>query len=228
MSEILTNVSLTDRQLMLLDGKVDDKTQGYVDKAKERLALGNIKGVPDKFQEFTKLLIQHISEKGKLTKRSADVSHCQICDRRADYDTYSRTSRHHRKGETNYDKRIYLRGVELAEVNVIFTGLPTLGMCNLCYTEYEPILLNEVLPTLVGEFSTRLTNKKPEYTYSQHKHCTKCNWNGHELEMGRLPTLMGDGFYYGVCPNCKERNAIFSSTIIETVPGFELVKVKTD
>lgn len=62
----------------------------------------------------------------------------------------------------------------------------------------------------------------PLWTRHSNRRCTKCGWEGHEGEMGRLMTLMGDGYYPALCPECGAGDRLFSRDV-ETRDGFTVV-----
>jgi hypothetical protein len=64
---------------------------------------------------------------------------------------------------------------------------------------------------------------QPLYTKQSNMKCSKCNWEGHEGEMGKLRTLMGDGWYAGKCPSCGVENTLFSN-VIKPTEGYVLTE----
>jgi rubrerythrin len=70
----------------------------------------------------------------------------------------------------------------------------------------------EVLLALPVEVDLRSWGKNGIRRWS-HAHCTKCDWRGHEGQMGMMPTIMHDGEYPAVCPNCGATNVLFSAPV---------------
>ena len=55
--------------------------------------------------------------------------------------------------------------------------------------------------------------------------CKLCGWEGHEGQMGRLPTLIGDGSYPAYCarrPECRAENG-WGRSDVERTGGFTIV-----
>ena len=55
--------------------------------------------------------------------------------------------------------------------------------------------------------------------------CKKCGWIGHDGQLGKLRTLLGDGYYLGKCPDCGAENHAFTVENIVALEGFEVVEV---
>lgn len=54
--------------------------------------------------------------------------------------------------------------------------------------------------------------------------CKRCKWTGHDGQLGKLRTLMGDGFYPGKCPSCGEERRPLGSDPFERLDGFDVVE----
>lgn len=216
-------LNLTDEELVILDGKCRPETQKYVDEAKVRLhTISLLSDVPADDAAFIARVLIEARTNGELCHRYTSMHQCEVCKVKKTYRTFSRRSRNHDKGDPDYDHPILIRGVELAKRFVIMEGYPTLGCCSKCFERLLPILsdkLESVECELPGQFATSTKYKK----YLNRK-CV-CGWVGHEGQMKRLPTLMGDGKYAGGCPSCGRENKLFGQTFISIEPGFVVVKV---
>jgi len=222
-------VELTDEELLLLDGKVSPEIQTLIDNIRDRLLIEK------KYSELSELeakLIQDVVEEAKKTYllifQYKRLRHCSTCNKSAGYAVYKRSSRHHRKGEPNYDKPLTFLGVELAKRFITWQGHATLGCCDSCFKKLQPYLTT----ALVG-FPVELPEElyaEGEFKYKAYRlaECTKCGWKGHEGQMGKSRTVMGNGFYPNTCPSCKSKNEILSSNPIVKIDYGKYVPVRIE
>ena len=98
-----------------------------------------------------------------------------------------------------------------------------LGCCHTCWTKLKPVV-GIALADVHAELPEELTGVPPRHKCFRRQKCTRCGWEGHEGQMRKLPTLTGDGAYYGGCPNCPAQNGLFCM-VIQTQPGFVVVDV---
>lgn len=220
-SVAMPSVTLTDKELVLLDGQCSEKVQSEVNLAKDRLeAASRLPDLSEAEAAFISDAVNEAKTNGVLVKRWTKVRHCKLCNSSAGYAKYTRSSRYHRKGQTDHSKPLYLSGVELADRFVVMTGYPTLGCCNNCYSKLQPILKDQ----LSGVQAKLPEELRGETTYDKkdNMECTKCGWTGHEGEMGMLQAIMG-GEYPGQCPKCDAQNLPFGRNYIEIRKGFTIV-----
>lgn len=218
----MTRVELTDDELTLLDGKCSDAVQADVDAAKLRLAsvesLGHL--TPER-AGFVADVVREALKSGRLTFCWRSLRLCDVCKRSDGYAPYKRTSRYRRKGDPDYSRPRTFRGVELKHGYVSVQGYARLGCCEDCFNATKASL-TEALADIRAEVPEAITGQPPRFRYSENQHCTTCDWKGHELQLGQLPTLMGDGYYRGKCPKCGAENRLFLHPI-KRVDGFQLV-----
>src|SRR5690606_2734789 len=115
-------------------------------------------------------------------------------------------------------------GVDLDRGFVTFSGYVWVGACDDCMEQHSD-LLRAFLADERVELPVQLsTPGRPRYRRHQNRRCTKCGWSGHEGEMRRLRTLLGDGSYPGGCPNCDAANVFLAGNVIERLDGFTIVE----
>src|SRR5690606_29356435 len=115
-------------------------------------------------------------------------------------------------------------GRELAFRYVSFQGYPTLGGCVECVESALPHIREALRGIPVQLPETLRPEGEPKRVKYQRRRCKKCGWEGHEGQMGRLPTMLGDGTYPGKCPSCGEKSGWLRDTF-ETLDGFDVVEV---
>lgn len=225
--ESTTVVFLTDRELILLDGKTTEKNQFEVDAAKSRLAAQErLSGLDPNVAAFVADVITEAKTNGELVFYYKQIRSCPVCQKSAGYAVRTRSSRRGWRGQPNYDRPLYLSGVELARRFVTTEGQVTVGACSDCYHAALPTIRKE-LEGIRAEISKHITGHEPLFKKHGNRECTKCGWTGHEGEMGKLDTLMGNGKYYGACPKCPAKNTLFDSGNIKTLQGFTIVDSPT-
>lgn len=207
----MTLYSLSEDEVLLLDGKVNEDVQKSIDKIKSRRSIENTLDIPEKYKKFVAEKIRVATDTQELRfTQGCKLSSCNICGKKKTYRTYTRNTKYHRKGEPNYDRPIDVYGVNL-------------GCCSSCWKEVRPYL-GKALEGVEAEISKTITGKDPEYKKYANIECSVCGWEGHEGEMGMLPALMG-GSYRGKCPKCGAKNIVFVTKIKRT-KGYTLVKVE--
>jgi hypothetical protein len=215
-------MNLLDIELVLLDGQCRPEIQKEVDAAKERLEVVlELVNIPPTVAGFIADVVREAKTGGKLSYRIVSLRKCEVCGHRCDYDIYTRYSSNHKKGDKNYDRPIMFNGIDLSNSLVSVRGYATLGCCLDCWKIAQPVLI-ERLKNVVSEIPEKITGEKPKFKRYKRKKCTECGWVGHEGQMRKLRTLMGDGYYPGGCPKCGVENSFFSPNKIESLNEFEL------
>ena len=222
-----TSVDLTDSELLRLEGI--ERLAEIVEAAKQRIAMSAMlpDGISDSDAAFVMKVVDKANTDGVIGWRWSKVRRCPVCRETDGYYAHSRTNNRRgiKKGEPNYDKPRYRRAVELAPGFVSFEGVVTLGCCTDCFDRLKPIII-ERLADIKCELPTQLVAPGSfRYIKCGNKHCESCGWEGHEGEMSRVPTLMGDGYYAGSCPQCKAQNKPFGNAIIVNGDGYTIVHV---
>lgn len=217
----LTNITLTDAELIHLDGRVGDKVQVAVEAARGRIALREAR--PDLAPRAAGLIADVVREanaNGEVVMWSRRMRHCPICNR---YAGYAKFKSGMRRGESDPKRPLVYQGWEFAPRFVTVDLRVTLGGCKDCV---DPLLpdIAEALRGVVAEVAPRLRAEgEPVRIKQDRRRCTACGWHGHEGEMGRKRTMMGDGTYPATCPSCGAENNPFGRTVIEREDGFVIV-----
>lgn len=220
----MPNITLTDEELLLLDGKCSENTQKEVIAALARIECAKSHPeLPEKLAKFIASAVDEARNEGQLIYRSCNIHTCKTCGKNGGYYKYPRNGRYHRKGESNYSKPRYISGVELADRFVIMQGNPAVGCCNECFEQVKPFLA-AALENIPCQVSERITGHPTRWKRYKKRECSKCGWTGHEGQLGKLPAMMG-GFYPGKCPSCGTENRLFGMDLVKSVNGFDLVEV---
>lgn len=212
-----TSVTLTDHELVLLDGAVSEKVQIQVDRAKARLAARTEH--PDLAPALAGFIADVVSEaesNGRITWGNVRLTQCRLCGRSAGYATVTKGPR---RGRPNYERPLTLPGKELAYRSLTVRGVARLGGCDECVTPLVSTIA-EALRDVDAEVPVGFRAPgAPVRRRYRNVRCLKCGWQGHQGQMGKARTLLGDGFYAATCPSCPARNTI-GRTEVETTDGF--------
>lgn len=216
-----TVVHLTDEHLQLLDGCGDEKVQEKVDAARARLDMTASTGLDAKVAAVIADAVESAKSKGALVWQMSKVSRCPVCERDRGYVKYKSGPR---RGQPNYDKRLYLPAIELVHSFVRMEGLLNVGACTECMEQLKPALI-EQLRDVRAQLPPQLQPEgAPTYRRLDVYEC-KCGWTGPESEMGRETTILGDGTFPSTCPVCANRRGLFSTDGPQVVSGeFVLVE----
>jgi len=198
-----TNVSLKYEELLLLDGKVSHGVQEIINKKKYEKSIG-----------FELPLMNEIISKsltsGQFNYRIDRMRSCSYCDKKYDYETYSRSSRRHYKGQKNMDKPLYYRGYQFNTGCLIFTN--TADICMDCEKKYD--IVNRIEKHILeNDLKIQLVNNKDKtmYVKDDMQICWKCGYPIYKSEFEDLPAMMG-GYYKGKCPHCGFEEKLFGPT----------------
>ncbi len=216
---------LTDDELVVLDGKCGEELQQEVDKAKKRIAARS--EFPELLNEesaFIASLVAEANQYGRLIFSRESIRTCKICGKNGGCAVRTRNGRHHRKGDKNYDKPLYLAGLEFAYRFVTMKGYPSLGCCVDCWNKIKPFAAKS-LAEVKAVIPEAITGFPPRFTYQSNMRCLSCGWEGHEGQMIHEPTIMGNGTYPARCPKCNALNSLFSLQV-KTTDGFTLEENK--
>jgi hypothetical protein len=215
-------LNLYEEEVLLLDGKVNGTAQIQVNNAK---LAAELKEYPFNKQQRKILveIVERAKEYGKLTRQYTSITHCGFCGRKDGYYQVRRTTKYKQKGEPDYNKPKVFGAYDYDSGFVRISNRVSKGGCLDCVKVIEPVL-KELLKDIPAELPPELASDRKWKKYDN-QHCTKCDWRGHEGEMGNLRTLMGDGYYKGKCPKCGAENGLFN-TIIKTDKGFTCICLK--
>jgi len=217
MSDPLHAVSLTDEELLLLDGRVAEKPQAEVDAAKRRIAARS-EGLTIRQSDLIAAVVAHALKEGTLRWTSKPIASCQICGRD---DGYRKFKSGQRKGQNDYKHRKTFQGRDLDTSFVTVQHRAFLGGCTDCMDALVPHLRAALADIAVDAPASLLGDDHPAFTKRRNRKCKKCGWQGHEGEMTQDRTLMGDGWFPSRCPECGTGGAF--NRDVEHVDGFVLV-----
>jgi hypothetical protein len=192
--------SLTDDQLLLLDGKADEKMQPVIDGIKLARSCGA--DVP-----LIGEVIAKAQEAGWMRIMKGYGRWCGVCGKSAGYALHTRNGRYHRKGDKNHDKPLNMAGVSFESSCI--TIRDHIDCCSECDTKKGisaaiiNLIVSQELPIEIRN------NERNLFTKDDERECWKCKAIIYESEMGKLQTLMGDGYYPGKCQKCGAESLAF-------------------
>lgn len=199
------SIDLTLEELLPLDGKVSDKAQEIINKAKQESSYGFDLPVMNE-------ILRNSEKSGMLTWRYKQVRSCSYCDKTYDYYTYPRSGRYHNKGDKNYDKPKYYSGIAFNEGFVTIQGYG--DMCSECASKHDVIhrlidyIIDNDLKIQIQKNDYRIT----KYLKDDIRICYQCGNEMQESKMGRKSTLMGDGTFPSKCPGCGAESSVFGKS----------------
>lgn len=203
----MKEVSLTHGELLLLDGKVNEKAQeviNYVKKINEFADIGN--------PVYAEIIVQALV-KGELTISYRDINRC-ACGAKTEY---RKITRGRRRGELDYDHPIRLYGTTFMDGFVVVKGHSEFGFCQSCGEKAKSTILDYIkahdLPIQTGTDSNWIKEEA--------KICRGCKEEIWQFDMGLEYTIMGDGRYYSACPKCGFKGGLFASH--ESAKKFRMV-----
>lgn len=217
----MTYIHLTDAEIVVLDGRCTPETQDKVDAAKARVeARCRYAHLAPNVAGFIADAVSEARMHGRLVFARRPIRDCRICKTSAGYVPFKSGPR---KGRPNHDRPRTLQGIELAERFVTVQDRVTCGGCADCVTPALPDL-REALRGIRAQLPDTLhTDGEPRWVRHDNRKCTACDWTGHEGEMTRARTLMGDGWYPSGCPTCGAANT-FGRTPVKLVDGHTVVE----
>ena len=201
------NVDLSYEELLLIDGKCNEKAQKVVDLAKAEYGFG--------LDPICNEILAESMKTGKLTWCGIEISCCNTCDTKPrGYQTYTRSSRYHRKGEKNLDRPFRYNGIKPNQGFLIVTGMS--GICRECwYNVYLPKLVNYIIENDLPIEIQKNDIAETKYKRDDIRICKKCGYKMRESEMGRLNCWFGSGTYPAICPKCKgEQNDLTNEFVM--------------
>lgn len=216
-------VSLTDDELVLLDGKCSPEVQVKVTDALARVVLRDV--LPDLTSAQVGLVADVVSvarREGWLRYVRTNADTCEVCGRRAGFAKYRSGPR---RGEDNLSKPLSFTGIDMDPGFVHIKGMVRLGGCLACVEALTPVLAEHLRGVPAQVPATLIADGEPERRRHQNRRCTECGWEGHEGEMRRERTLLGDGTYPAGCPNCDAINRPLGKDHIVRTDGFVIAEV---
>ena len=213
-------VSLTDNEMLLLDGKCSDKVQKDVNAAKNRLSFQDRVDAPAGVAALVADIVGVAHNKGRLQYRIRKLRTCRVCDKNAGHAKYTRNAKWHRKGDLNYDRPLSFSGVDCEPTSSTIKGRANFGCCYECWKVVKSILVDE-LKNIKAEIPEEISGIPSKWKHYPKKRCLKCEWEGHEGQLGELPAWMG-GTYPGERPKSRAKSLPLGSQVFKTVDGFAL------
>lgn len=210
-------IRLADTELIALDGQCRPDTQAKVDAAKRRLAAIDFRADLDpRHAMFLAELATEAAEHGEVIWQGARIRSCDLCDTKP-YGHFPFKSGP-RRGQPNLDRPRVYPAVEMASRFVRVENHITLGGCTDCMTALKPEIV-AVLADIRCEVPTALAVEgRVGWRKCDNRQCAKCGWMGHEGQLGRERTMLGDGTYPAYCPQCGAGGAFTRD--IRTADGF--------
>lgn len=209
--QLLRDVPLSVDELLRLDGTVNLKAQAVIDKVKGVLSLGD----DNPETRFLASVRECAEKEGRLVWRHKRIGKCHICGFSGDYPMYKSGPN---KGRTNWNGPVSTKpGVELKEAFVTINGHVWVGGCAECVERLLPQIIECLKQVPCARPPQLQTDDYPAYKWSYERVCKKCGWRGHEEEMGKERTIMGDGWFPCKCPNCTASNYAFRTEIESNV-----------
>lgn len=192
----MTRLELSDTELALLDGRCEPATQVEVDAAKARLAaVAERPDLDPRHAAFVADVVSEARREGVVRWSWTYANHCGLCDTKP-YG-YAKYKSGPNRGRRNINKPLQYRCVDLGTSHV--RGYVKLGGCGDCVESLRPLLTDllarercQVAPQLAAE-------GRPLWRRFDRRRCKECGWEGHEGEMGRDRTIMGDGWVPSFC-----------------------------
>lgn len=206
-------VLLTDAELLLLDGQGSAHVQALIDNVRERMSMESRLGIGEHDAELILGLLTECETHKKLIFRHEQIRRCGVCGTAAGYAKVSRASKYKRKGDIDYDRPLSLPGIELADRSVIIRGSVERGCCKACFDRLLPIIRSE-LDGVEAQIPEQISGKPAVFRRFPVERC-ECGWMGSADEMGTKPTMMGDGYYPGACPQCGTEQTVMGRRVFE-------------
>ncbi len=210
-----TSVHLSDADLSKLVNSDDDAIRAAAQQSACRLAAP--RRWSDVPAHVAALIADVLDEakSGRLIWRGVAISHCRYCDARSEWKKPPRKKR-------EYEHK--LSGVEFADRFVVISGHISVGGCGVCVDLATPALRTELSRMQVQLPSSLRIDGAPLLRRWDRCRCRKCEWTGHEGQLGKLRTVMGDGDYPGRCPSCGAERRLLGPDPFEKLDGFDVVE----
>lgn len=222
MSEaLLFEVKLTLDELRMLDStKVSKEVRDKIITASGAHGCALHYGVTER----EGLFLQHVRElaldQKYLSPRACRIENCRLCGKGPNIVLYQ-SGRNKGQEKSRYGNP----GYEFKESCVRIAGYAACGCCAQCFERLLPHI-REQIKDIEAEVSEKITGHPNKWKRYQNRRCTKCGWAGHEGQMLRELTIMGDGHYPAGCPECKVKNLFLGQVFVKTEPGYTVVPVQ--
>lgn len=194
--------TLTDDQLLLLDGKADEKMQPVIDSIKLARSCGA--DVP-----LIGEVIAKAQASGWLRIMKGYGRWCGVCGKSAGYAPHKRRGRFHAKGDPDHKRPRTMSGISFDSSSI--TIRDHIDCCSEC-DEKQGISAAIINLIVSQELHIELRgNDRGLFVRDDERECFGCKSLIYESELGKLRTIMGDGYYPGKCPKCGAESQLFQS-----------------
>lgn len=198
-------IKLTFDEMKKLDGNVSQAAQEIINQVKKEYAYGFSLPIINE-------VLRRSEEIGTLNWRYKQTRSCSFCDKSYDYHKYPRSGKYHNKGDKNFNKPVYYSGIKFNEGFVTIEGHG--DMCSECCDKYN--IINQLIDYILDN-DLKIEIQKNAYRDSKYikddiRICYSCEYEMTESEMGKKPTMMGDGYCPSACPKCGAENKLFGET----------------
>jgi bacterioferritin-associated ferredoxin len=210
-----TSITLCDDDLATLVSSADTAVRTAAEAARDRLAAPS--RWPTVASHVAALIADVIAEakkEGRLIYRGVSVSRCGYCGARSEWKKPPRKRR---------EREYPVAGVDFADRFVVISRHITVGACRSCVEQALPVLRQELMRFPVQLPTALRSEGAPVYQRWDRCRCKKCEWSGHDGQLGKLRTLMGDGYYPGKCPRCAAERRPLGPDPFERLDGFDVV-----
>lgn len=218
------NVTITDDDLIKLDGQCADAIQSIINQIKVARSIAAEFGLSQSQSTMMAEILECAAKDQKLGHRKRASASCPSCLTKFGYWPVRRTTKWKRKGQPDFDNPKTGVVIDLKESFVTIKDRVYVGYCEDCRQLMEPILRDRLslVPCELPE-ALRLPGA-PVLKRVDVMRCHSCGWEGPETDMGRIPSLMG-GLYYGKCPKCPEKNELLGSNRIKNVSPAQYILI---
>lgn len=216
----MSTYRLSEDEVLLLDGNVNAEVQSEIDFIKQARSLHSNRLVGRALAESLKT--------GTFEFRNKSIHSCPVCKKHAGYYVHARSGRGllaHRKGQIDHSKPKSMPGIELNPGRVTFAGSG--DCCEECNQR------DKVVETIRGKIIAEslpiqlIRDKETKFKKDCQRECFSCKGMMYESEMGKLLTLMADGYYPGKCPSCGAEQEFLGGSHRVT-GGFRMRAVETE
>lgn len=213
----MIEVKLEKSEIMALDGKVNADAQKIIDRLKRIDAVSSDMALNDKEASLVSDAIDEAQKSKILIRRPCRVSKCRVCGR-------GETAILYKSGRNKGRVKGYISGpgYDLAESFIRMDGYPKCGACADC--------VNRLMPSIIAAISEMeidivVPGETSKWKRVRNRKCSKCGWVGHEDEMGKERTIIGDGWYAARCPKCPAKNGLGFSEV-PVADGYTMLRRK--
>jgi hypothetical protein len=213
---VKTSVTLTDADLAMLRNSADLDVRIAAERAADRLAApARWPDLPAHVGALVADVLAEAHKEGRIIYRGVAVSYCNYCGARSEWKKPPR-----KRKEREYP----VAGVDFADRFLVIERHISVGGCRACVEAALSTLRTELAKFPVQLPSALQTDTAPVYRRWDRCRCKKCEWAGHEGQLGKLRTLMGDGWYQGKCPSCGAERRFMGPDPFEKLDGFDVVQ----